>query len=93
MDSKPNSQGFFSALEALSKVRTQKTNGCQLGALLKELPEPESKKLQEIVATLEIPATAIASVLEDNGYKIHISTVRYHRAGLNGKGCKCSKTI
>lgn len=92
MDKKPNPQGFFSALEALTERRKMKASGCQLGGLLSELPERERNKLNEILSNLEIPATGIAQVLQENGYKIHISTVRYHRAGINGKGCKCFRT-
>lgn len=93
MDEKPKSQGFFSALENLENRRKTKTQGCQMGATLRLLSDKERIKLTEILNNTAIPATAIAQVLEDNGYHVHVSTVRYHRQGKTGKGCKCFQTI
>lgn len=92
MDKQPKSQGLFSALEQLENARKVRYAGCAMGKILKELTDNERDKLNDILKNEDIPATQISQVLESNGYKVHVSTVRYHRAGLNGKGCQCLAT-
>lgn len=92
MDKQPNPQGLFSALEKLENARKKTAIGCGLGAVLKELSDREREKLETILKDRNIPSTQITQVLESNGYKVHVSTVRYHRNGYDGKGCQCSRT-
>jgi hypothetical protein len=91
MDNKPKPQGFFSALEELEKQRRSHPYGCVVGQALDKMEPKEREKLSEIFRIKEIPATKIAQVLQENGYGINTHSVRYHRAGLEGKGCSCWK--
>jgi hypothetical protein len=86
---KINQDEFASALDnlvGLWKIQ----DGCSVGRITKELPEPSRTKFQEALRNEKINSARLVEVLATFGITVGSDVMRRHRRRLLGKdGCKC----
>lgn len=80
----------MSLLDDINEMKSNTTNVCTVGQLLKQLPSKESKALLEKIDDLHISMAMLARVLEKHGHKIHRkSLLRHRKRGQKEVGCAC----
>jgi hypothetical protein len=86
---KINQDEFASALDnlvGLWKIQ----EGCSVGRITKELPEPSRTKFQEALRNEKVNSARLVEVLTSFGITVGSDVMRRHRRRLFGKdGCKC----
>jgi hypothetical protein len=86
---KINQDEFASALDnlvGLWKIQ----DGCSVGRITKELPEPSRTKFQEALRNEKVNSARLVEVLATFGITVGSDVMRRHRRRLLGKdGCKC----
>ena len=86
---KINQDEFASALDnlvGLWKIQ----EGCSVGRITKELPEPSRTKFQEALRNEKVNSARLVEVLATFGITVGSDVMRRHRRRLLGKdGCKC----
>ena len=86
---KINQDEFASALDnlvGLWKIQ----EGCSVGRITKELPEPSRTKFQEALRNEKVNSARLVEVLTTFGITVGSDVMRRHRRRLFGKdGCKC----
>ena len=86
---KINQDEFASALDnlvGLWKIQ----EGCSVGRITKELPEPSRTKFQEALRNEKVNSARLVEVLTTFGITVCSDVMRRHRRRLLGKdGCKC----
>jgi hypothetical protein len=86
---KINQDEFASALDnlvGLWKIQ----EGCSVGRITKELPEPSRTKFQEALRNEKVNSARLVEVLTSFGITVGSDVMRRHRRRLLGKdGCKC----
>jgi hypothetical protein len=86
---KINQDEFASALDnlvGLWKIQ----DGCSVGRITKELPEPSRTKFQEALRNEKVNSARLVEVLTTFGITVGSDVMRRHRRRLLGKdGCKC----
>ena len=86
---KINQDEFASALDnlvGLWKIQ----EGCSVGRITKELPEPSRTKFQEALRNEKVNSARLVEVLTTFGITVGSDVMRRHRRRLLGKdGCKC----
>ena len=86
---KINQDEFASALDnlvGLWKIQ----EGCSVGRITKELPEPIQTKFKETLRNEKVNSARLVEVLATFGITVGSDVMRRHRRRLLGKdGCKC----
>ena len=86
---KINQDEFATALDnlvGLWKIQ----DGCSVGRITKELPEPSRTKFQEALRNEKVNSARLVEVLTTFGITVGSDVMRRHRRRLLGKdGCKC----
>ena len=86
---KINQDEFASALDDLVGV-WKIQEGCSVGRITKELPEPSRTKFQEALRNEKVNSARLVEVLATFGITVGSDVMRRHRRRLFGKdGCKC----
>jgi hypothetical protein len=86
---KINQDEFASALDSLVGL-WKIQDGCSVGRITKELPEPSRTKFQEALRNEKINSARLVEVLATFGITVGSDVMRRHRRRLLGKdGCKC----
>ena len=87
---KINQDEFASALDSLVGL-WKIQDGCSVGRITKELPEPSRTKFQEALRNEKVNSARLVEVLATFGITVGSDVMRRHRRRLLGKdGCKCS---
>jgi hypothetical protein len=86
---KINQDEFASALDSLVGL-WKIQDGCSVGRITKELPEPSRTKFQEALRNEKVNSARLVEVLATFGITVGSDVMRRHRRRLLGKdGCKC----
>ena len=86
---KINQDEFASALDSLVGL-WKIQDGCSVGRITKELPEPSRTKFQEALRNEKVNSARLVEVLANFGITVGSDVMRRHRRRLLGKdGCKC----
>ena len=86
---KINQDDFSSALDKLVGI-WKIQEGCSVGRITKELPEPSRTKFQEALRNEKVNSARLVEVLTTFGITVGSDVMRRHRRRLLGKdGCKC----
>ena len=86
---KINQDEFSSALDDLVGV-WKVQEGCSVGRITRELPEPLQTKFKEILLNEKVNSARLVEVLATFGITVGSDVMRRHRRRLLGKdGCKC----
>ena len=86
---KINQDEFASALDDLVGI-WKIQEGCSVGRITRELPEPVKTKFKEILLNEKVNSARLVEVLADFGITVGSDVMRRHRRRLFGKdGCKC----
>jgi hypothetical protein len=86
---KINQDEFASALDSLVGL-WKIQDGCSVGRITKELPEPSRTKFQEALRNEKVNSARLVEVLATFGITVGSDVMRRHRRRLFGKdGCKC----
>jgi hypothetical protein len=86
---KINQDDFASALDNLVGV-WKIQEGCSVGKITKELPEPIQTKFKETLRNEKVNSARLVEVLATFGITVGSDVMRRHRRRLLGKdGCKC----
>lgn len=86
---KINQDDFSSALDKLVGI-WKIQEGCSVGRITRELPEPLQTKFKEILLNEKVNSARLVEVLADFGITVGSDVMRRHRRRLFGKdGCKC----
>ena len=86
---KINQDEFASALDSLVGL-WKIQDGCSVGKITKELPEPSRTKFQEALRNEKVNSARLVEVLATFGITVGSDVMRRHRRRLLGKdGCKC----
>jgi len=86
---KINQDDFASALDSLVGL-WKIQDGCSVGRITKELPEPSRTKFQEALRNEKVNSARLVEVLATFGITVGSDVMRRHRRRLLGKdGCKC----
>ena len=86
---KINQDEFASALDDLVGV-WKIQEGCSVGRITRELPEPLQTKFKETLRNEKVNSARLVEVLATFGITVGSDVMRRHRRRLLGKdGCKC----
>ena len=86
---KINQDEFSSALDNLVGV-WKVQEGCSVGRITRELPEPIQTKFKETLRNEKVNSARLVEVLATFGITVGSDVMRRHRRRLLGKdGCKC----
>jgi hypothetical protein len=86
---KINQDDFASALDNLVGV-WKIQEGCSVGKITRELPEPIQTKFKETLRNEKVNSARLVEVLATFGITVGSDVMRRHRRRLLGKdGCKC----
>jgi hypothetical protein len=86
---KINQDDFVSALDNLVGI-WKIQEGCSVGRITRELPEPSRTKFQEALRNEKVNSARLVEVLATFGITVGSDVMRRHRRRLLGKdGCKC----
>ena len=86
---KINQDEFSSALDNLVGV-WKIQEGCSVGRITRELPEPIQTKFKETLRNEKVNSARLVEVLATFGITVGSDVMRRHRRRLLGKdGCKC----
>ena len=86
---KINQDEFASALDNLVGV-WKIQEGCSVGRITRELPEPMRTKFKETLRNEKVNSARLVEVLATFGITVGSDVMRRHRRRLLGKdGCKC----
>jgi hypothetical protein len=86
---KINQDEFASALDDLVGV-WKVQEGCSVGRITRELPEPIQTKFKETLRNEKVNSARLVEVLATFGITVGSDVMRRHRRRLFGKdGCKC----
>ena len=86
---KINQDDFSSALDNLVGV-WKVQEGCSVGRITRELPEPMRTKFKETLRNEKVNSARLVEVLATFGITVGSDVMRRHRRRLLGKdGCKC----
>ena len=86
---KINQDEFSSALDDLVGV-WKVQEGCSVGRITRELPEPIQAKFKETLRNEKVNSARLVEVLATFGITVGSDVMRRHRRRLLGKdGCKC----
>jgi hypothetical protein len=86
---KINQDEFASALDDLVGV-WKIQEGCSVGKITRELPEPIQTKFKETLRNEKVNSARLVEVLATFGITVGSDVMRRHRRRLLGKdGCKC----
>jgi len=86
---KINQDEFASALDDLVGV-WKIQEGCSVGRITRELPEPIQTKFKETLRNEKVNSARLVEVLATFGITVGSDVMRRHRRRLLGKdGCKC----
>ena len=86
---KINQDEFSSALDDLVGV-WKVQEGCSVGRITRELPEPMRTKFKETLRNEKVNSARLVEVLATFGITVGSDVMRRHRRRLLGKdGCKC----
>ena len=86
---KINQDEFASALDNLVGV-WKIQEGCSVGKITRELPEPLQTKFKETLRNEKVNSARLVEVLATFGITVGSDVMRRHRRRLLGKdGCKC----
>ena len=86
---KINQDEFSSALDDLVGV-WKVQEGCSVGRITRELPEPMRTKFKETLRNEKVNSARLVEVLATFGITVGSDVMRRHRRRLFGKdGCKC----
>jgi len=86
---KINQDEFSSALDNLVGV-WKIHEGCSVGRITRELPEPIQAKFKETLLNEKVSSARLVEVLTTFGITVGSDVMRRHRRRLLGKdGCKC----
>ena len=86
---KINQDEFASALDNLVGV-WKIQEGCSVGKITRELPEPIQTKFKETLRNEKVNSARLVEVLATFGITVGSDVMRRHRRRLLGKdGCKC----
>ena len=86
---KINQDEFVSALDELVGV-WKVQNGCSVGRITNELPEPARSKFKEALLNEKINSARLVELLATFNIAVGSDVMRRHRRRLLGKdGCKC----
>ena len=86
---KINQDEFASALDDLVGV-WKIQEGCSVGRITRELPEPIRTKFKETLRNEKVNSARLVEVLATFGITVGSDVMRRHRRRLLGKdGCKC----
>ena len=86
---KINQDEFSSALDDLVGV-WKVQEGCSVGRITRELPEPMRAKFKETLRNEKVNSARLVEVLATFGITVGSDVMRRHRRRLLGKdGCKC----
>ncbi len=86
---KINQDEFASALDNLVGV-WKVQEGCSVGRITRELPEPIQTKFKETLRNEKVNSARLVEVLATFGITVGSDVMRRHRRRLLGKdGCKC----
>jgi hypothetical protein len=86
---KINQDEFASALDDLVGV-WKIQEGCSVGRITRELPEPIQTKFKETLRNEKVNSARLVEVLATFGITVGSDVMRRHRRRLFGKdGCKC----
>jgi hypothetical protein len=86
---KINQDEFASALDDLVGV-WKVQEGCSVGRITRELPEPMRTKFKETLRNEKVNSARLVEVLATFGITVGSDVMRRHRRRLLGKdGCKC----
>ena len=86
---KINQDEFSSALDDLVGV-WKVQEGCSVGRITRELPEPIQTKFKETLRNEKVNSARLVEVLATFGITVGSDVMRRHRRRLLGKdGCKC----
>jgi hypothetical protein len=86
---KINQDEFASALDDLVGV-WKVQEGCSVGRITRELPEPIQTKFKETLRNEKVNSARLVEVLATFGITVGSDVMRRHRRRLLGKdGCKC----
>ena len=86
---KINQDDFASALDNLVGI-WKIQEGCSVGRITRELPEPSRTKFQEALRNEKVNSARLVEVLATFGITVGSDVMRRHRRRLLGKdGCKC----
>ena len=86
---KINQDEFVSALDELVGV-WKVQNGCSVGRITNELPEPARSKFKEALLNEKINSARLVELLATFNIAVGSDVMRRHRRRLFGKdGCKC----
>jgi hypothetical protein len=86
---KINQDEFSSALDDLVGV-WKIQEGCSVGRITRELPEPIQTKFKETLRNEKVNSARLVEVLATFGITVGSDVMRRHRRRLLGKdGCKC----
>ena len=87
---KINQDEFASALDDLVGV-WKVQEGCSVGRITRELPEPIQTKFKETLRNEKVNSARLVEVLATFGITVGSDVMRRHRRRLKGKdGCRCS---
>lgn len=64
---------------------------CKLGTILRELDAADAKSLADLLDKTRISASAISRLLAENGHRVGVGSIGYHRRRAFGAGCLCAK--
>jgi hypothetical protein len=88
---KINQGEFANALEGLVGVN-KIYEGCSVGRITRELPEPLQTKFKETLLNEKVNSARLVEVLASFGITVGSDVMRRHRRRLLGKdGCKCPR--
>jgi hypothetical protein len=88
---KINQGEFADALEGLVGV-SKIYEGCSVGRITRELPEPLQTKFKETLLNEKVNSARLVEVLASFGITVGSDVMRRHRRRLLGKdGCKCPR--
>ena len=86
---KINQDDFASALDNLVGI-WKIQEGCSVGRITRELPEPMRTKFKETLRNEKVNSARLVEVLATFGITVGSDVMRRHRRRLLGKdGCKC----
>jgi hypothetical protein len=88
---KINQDEFANALDGLVGV-SKIYEGCSVGKITRELPEPLQTKFKETLLNEKVNSARLVEVLASFGITVGSDVMRRHRRRLLGKdGCKCPR--
>lgn len=86
-----NQDEFTNALDDLIGLG-RINDGCSVGRITRELPEPSQTKFKEALANEKVNSARLVEVLATFGITVGSDVMRRHRRRLLGKdGCKCPR--